>query len=147
MVRKRRKPAPPPPAADDEEFFKDMHELLDDEEHMDCVFLVYPTDETKTKPATRFSSISSGSGIGTKRKMASTEDTNMDICTKPLNPKIEGEEDNKSPAVEPSLIEIRAHKCVLTARADYFKALFRKSMDSESGVKNSFKESSECIIH
>lgn len=90
------------------------------------------TEEPKTKPAARFS--------GTKRKMASTEDnTNMDICTKPQNPKMEGEEDNKSPAVEqPNLIEIRAHKCVLTARADYFEALFRKSVDSESGVKNAF---------
>ena len=38
MVRKKRKPEAPAPAADDEEFFKDMLELLDDEEHMDCIF-------------------------------------------------------------------------------------------------------------
>ena len=49
MVRKRRKPELPEPAADDEEFFKDMRELLADEEHMDCVFQVHasPADPGK----------------------------------------------------------------------------------------------------
>ena len=42
MVRKRRKPEPPEPAADDSEFFRDMKELLDDEEHMDTLCLVHP---------------------------------------------------------------------------------------------------------
>ena len=42
MVRKKRKAEAPEPSADDGEFFKDMKELLDDEEHMDTVFLVHP---------------------------------------------------------------------------------------------------------
>ena len=45
IVRKRRRPDPPESAADDEEFLLDMQELLDDEEHMDCVFLVHPHGE------------------------------------------------------------------------------------------------------
>ncbi len=41
MVRKKRKAEPMPSASDgDEEFIKDMRELLDDEEHMDAVFVV-----------------------------------------------------------------------------------------------------------
>lgn len=83
MVRKRRKPELPEAAADDDEFFRDMKELLEDDEHMDSVFIV---------------------------------------------------EDGDSPT------EIRAHKCILTARAEYFKALFRK------GGSNAFRESSECTI-
>ncbi len=88
MVRKKRKPEPPEPAANDDEFFKDMKELLEDDEHMDAIFLV-------------------------------------------------GEE-------ESSQTEIRAHKCILTARAEYFKALFRKGSNNH-GV--AFRESSECTIH
>jgi speckle-type POZ protein len=42
MVRKKRKAEAPEPSADDGEFFKDMKELLDDEEHMDTLFLVHP---------------------------------------------------------------------------------------------------------
>ena len=30
------------------------------------------------------------------------------------------------------LVEIRAHKCILTARGEYFKALFRKGSSSSS---------------
>jgi hypothetical protein len=46
------------------------------------------------------------------------------------------------------LIEIRAHKCILTARAEYFKALFRKYQNSgnEDG-STAFKESKDSLIH
>lgn len=91
MVRKKRKPEVPEAAADDDEFFRDMKELLEDDEHMDCTFLVGGE---------------------------------------------EGDEDSQ--------IEIRAHKCILTARAEYFKALFRKGSGSNHGV--AFRESSECTI-
>lgn len=113
MVRKKRKPEPPEPSADDTEFFKDMKELLDDEEHMDTVFLVYPEPEGKA---------------GTKRK---ADDT------------------SEQPAVPDSdLIEIKAHKCILTARADYFKALFRKNAGENAAgqMVGTFRESTECII-
>jgi len=101
MVRKRRKPEPPEPAADDTEFFRDMQELLEDEEHMDAVFLVH---ETK-KPS-----------IGALNEVTKENE--------PENP--------------PPMVEIRAHKCILTARAEYFKATFRKA--------SSFVESSTSTI-
>lgn len=106
MVRKRRKPEPPEAAADDEEFFRDMRDLLDDEEHMDAVFLVHPESSS----------------------------SNMDTD------KEEGASDN--------FVEIHAHKCILTARTDYFKALFRKNANSSSSKNRvAFKESAECTIN
>lgn len=101
MVRKRRKAEPPEVAADDDEFFRDMRELLDDQEHMEAVFLVQSEDATA---------------------------------------------DNNGESV--NAVGIRAHKCVLTARTDYFKALFRKGA-TPAGGKNSgvaFRESEECTI-
>ena len=92
MVRKKRKPEAPAPAADDEEFFKDMLDLLDDEEHMDCIF------ETQQRDS-------------------------------------EGK--------VTSVIETKAHKAILTARAEYFKALFRTGVQ---GTKISFKESETCVV-
>ncbi len=106
MVRKKRKPEPPEAAADDDEFFKDMRELLDDEEHMDCLFLVHPEDSI--------------AGMDAQDK----ED--MDDC--------------------PETIEIRAHKCILTARTEYFKALFRKAAGGKTS-KVAFRESEECTIN
>jgi speckle-type POZ protein len=103
MVRKRRKAEPPEVAADDDEFFRDMRELLDDEEHMEAVFLVHS-------------------------EVQSDDNSKMDS--------------------DENLVEIRAHKCILTARTDYFKALFRKGATLASG-KNSgvaFRESEECTI-
>ena len=121
MVRKKRKPDPPEPAADDMEFFKDMKELLDDEEHMDVNFLVHrtpPPSQTK------------GKGVESKVKM---EENNND------------ETDSSSNA---DIVEIRAHKCVLTARADYFKSLFRKSAGENAAGQRvgTFRESTECVI-
>ena len=46
------------------------------------------------------------------------------------------------------IVEIRAHKCLLTARADYFKALFRKSAGQNAAGKRAgtFRESTECVV-
>lgn len=107
MVRKRRKAEPPEAAADDDEFFKDMRDLLDDEEHMDTVILLQPE--------------SAGSS-------------------------------DKATFQDKDMIQVRAHKCVLTARAEYFKALFRKGAGSSSSGNNgktggaAFRESEECVI-
>jgi hypothetical protein len=103
MVRKRRKPEPPEAAADDEEFFRDMRELLNDEEHMDAVFLV----------------------------------------------SADGDSPGKTGDAEAKMVEIRAHKCILTARTDYFKALFRKGATPSGGANSgvAFRESGENSIH
>mmetsp|Transcript_39186 Transcript_39186/g.55142 ORF Transcript_39186/g.55142 Transcript_39186/m.55142 type:complete len:360 (-) Transcript_39186:631-1710(-) len=99
MVRKRRKPVQPTPETNDNEFIKDFREILDDEEHMDAVFLVYPDG---------------------------THDLNL-------------KDDEKT--------QIRVHKCILAARAEYFKALFRKGVSGDySTVGITFRESRECII-
>lgn len=120
MVRKRRKPEPPEPAADDDEFFKDMRELFDDEEHMDAVFLVH--DENSE---------------ARKQKDSKSDKVKSD----PMD------EDGDASS-NANMVEIRAHKCILTARAEYFKALFRKGYN---GAKKSsgltFRESEECVIH
>lgn len=108
MVRKRRKPEPPEEAADDDEFFRDMRELLDDEDHMDAVFEAQPSEDIHME----------------------TED---------------GEGDTKS---ENNVVKIRAHKCILTARTDYFKSLFRtnaSSAENKTG-KVAFQESETCTI-
>jgi len=50
--------------------------------------------------------------------------------------------------VPENMIKIAAHKCILTARTEYFKALFRKGATVRGGVNTSmtFKESSENTI-
>lgn len=109
MVRKRRKPEPPEAAADDDEFFRDMRDLLDDEEHMDAIFLVHRED--------------------TSDRNSTGMDTDKEVS---------GETE-----------QIKAHKCILTARTDYFKALFRKGA-TLTGAKFSrvaFRESEECTIN
>lgn len=119
MVRKKRKPEPPEAAADDDEFFRDMRELFEDEEHMDATFLVHADNSKKNR----------------EKSKHETMDTDDDE-----------EENNNS---EDNMVEIRAHKCILTARAEYFKALFRTGEKSSSGSGTSghkFKEADECII-
>lgn len=140
MVRKKRKAEAPEPSADDGEFFKDMKELLDDEEHMDTVFLVHPyvtaaavkslaakKEKAKEQPPEK------------KRKVA--PDT-VESIARPSSPNHDMDADDSS------LIEIRAHKSILTARADYFKALFRKTAGENSAGQrvSTFRESAECII-
>jgi speckle-type POZ protein len=114
MVRKRRKPEAPEAAADDDEFFRDMRDLLDDEEHMDAILLVHPED-------------------------SSSSSANMDTDTDK-----EGAEESST-----NMVEVRAHKCILTARTDYFKALFRKGATTTGGKSSrvAFRESEECTIN
>jgi speckle-type POZ protein len=57
-------------------------------------------------------------------------------------------DDNSKMDSDEDLVEIRAHKCILTARTDYFKALFREGAALASG-KNSgaaFRESEEYTL-
>lgn len=137
MVRKKRKAEAPEPSADDGEFFKDMKELLDDEEHMDTVFLVHPF-VTKSAAKAVKSENNAQQPPDKKRKIA--PDTVE--SARPSSPTANMDADDSS------LIEIRAHKSILTARADYFKALFRKSAgENSTGQRvSTFKESTECII-
>ncbi|KAL3796471.1 hypothetical protein ACHAWO_011343 [Cyclotella atomus] len=152
MVRKKRKAEVPEPSADDGEFFKDMKELLDDEEHMDTVFLVHPyitpaaakavSAKHGIKKSESTAASSSAQPSQKKQKVAPDtvqSNTNNDRSSSPTD---EMETDDSA------LIEIRAHKSILTARAEYFKALFRKSAgESSTGHKvSTFKESTECII-
>ena len=141
MVRKKRKVEPPEPAADDDEFFKDMRELFEDEEHMDAIFLVH-SDSDVVSDGKKDKSSSSG---GMKQDVA-MDDADAD-----------GDNDNNhntstnasSSSKDGGMVEIRAHKCILTARAEYFKALFRKGYNggNSSGTSLSFRESEECVIH
>jgi len=78
-----------------------MKELLEDEEHMDAVFLVHPADDSATKKKT------------TNRIKAEEDEDGMDV------------EHNHGKSNDNDMIEIRAHVSVLTARADYFKSFFR----------------------
>jgi speckle-type POZ protein len=98
MVRKKRKPPPPEPAADDEEYFKDLRDLLSDEEHMDCIFVLRK----------------SGNNGG--------DDDDDD-----------GSDDGRSAKPDARMIGadehregVRAHRAILTARGEYFRALFHK---------------------
>ena len=148
MVRKKRKEAPPEPASDDAEFFKDMKELLDDEEHMDTLFLVHraPPVPKKSGSTGGGAVITAGgkrkkdnaAGVGSSSSMATIKmemesDTEQDVTAAATVGGSDGDDSI-------DLIEIRAHKCILTARADYFKALFRKN------AGDNFRESKECVI-
>lgn len=135
MVRKRRKAEPPEAAADDEEFIKDMRELLDDDEHMDAVFLVHaePTrKKTKGKAAAISGSKRDINGdihiddFGTPERRLKEDPTAVDVDDDSPNQKI--------PEGKSTYIEVCAHKCILTARADFFKAHFRKSSPLDSTV-------------
>lgn len=155
MVRKRRKPDPPEAAADDEEFFRDMRELLDDEEHMDAVFLVHDDTSGASLSSTVSSLVPVPQTLGPNRVSQTTSGMDVDRASSSIATAVQGGDGEEESAPLPSsspdkeapdsgLVEIRAHKCILTARAEYFKALFRKS--SGSGVKIAFRESTECII-
>ncbi|KAL7466804.1 hypothetical protein ACHAXS_007082 [Conticribra weissflogii] len=143
MVRKKRKPEPPEPAANDTEFFVDMKELLDDEEHMDTLFLVHPSPpsiSSASGTSRKFASIEPSSGQPPASSAAKSSPPSSDDFK--CEASYENMEDDSS-----ALVEIRAHKCVLTARADYFKALFRKNLGvSGSQQSGTFRESKECVI-
>mmetsp|Transcript_9163 Transcript_9163/g.18749 ORF Transcript_9163/g.18749 Transcript_9163/m.18749 type:complete len:443 (+) Transcript_9163:71-1399(+) len=171
MVRKRRKPEPPEPAADDEEYFRDMRELLEDDEHMDCVFLVHEdggqSHLTSPKPVGPTSMSMSSSSFGGMTPVAgSGGDVGGGIAAMQTDDVISGtggggashanvdDGSKKSRSVEdeeePRMVELRAHKCILTARAEYFKALFRKGATSTSSSGETthvaFRESTENTI-
>lgn len=163
MVRKRRKAEVPEPAADDTEFLKDMKELLDDEEHMDAVFVVHrspPTTTATTSPTATASSTMTttmgmdGIGIGggtldAKRRLRAKKDNaipmkkdggsskggrneEMDDVDNEFDFDYHYQVEEQDADDNDELVEIRAHKCILTARADYFKALFRKGVTSST---------------
>ena len=176
MVRKRRKPDPPEPAADDEEFFKDMIDLLDDEEHMDAIFIINNNNHnqssssslvklpsstnntattTTSNTATQMMIATSNSNSSSSSNSHNIENNNTStgnvICVKKEDfGHQEDEEEEEEPMVEG--IQLRAHKCILTARSEYFKALFRKSAGKggnggSSDVKLSFREAAGSVIH
>ena len=140
MVRKKRKAEPPEPAADDDEFFKDMRELFEDEEHMDAIFLVH-----SDASASNSKDVTSSSSEEVKPDV-SMEEVGMDGESSSSNNK---NITTNSSSKDGGMVEIRAHKCVLTARAEYFKALFRKgyTRGESGGTSLSFRESEECVIH
>mmetsp|Transcript_17259 Transcript_17259/g.21091 ORF Transcript_17259/g.21091 Transcript_17259/m.21091 type:complete len:462 (+) Transcript_17259:254-1639(+) len=195
MVRKRRRPEPPEAAADEDEFFKDMRELLDDEEHMDAVFLVVrdgaPTNNSSSdyldhtpimSTSTSTTGITTGTSSSTATKSLSGNKRDSSGNGKPTevnaNAKaneatpnttpVKSEQDehetsnnttfttttntasstntNTSKSSSTNMIEIRAHKCILTARAEYFKAHLRKSACSKD-PKTVFKDSNKGIIN
>lgn len=149
MVRKRRRPEAPEAGSNDDEFFKDMKDFLEDEEHMDVVFLVHADPSTKKSvntflPKSKKRSPNIGSSEQPHSMTVKTEEYSEN---KTMIMDTHSFGDDKTDIVSGSLIHIRAHKCVLTARADYFKALFRKSCGTMGNTNMAFQESSNCIIH
>ena len=175
MVRKRRRPEEPKVESDDLEFFKDMRELLDDEEHMDVVFMVHsnPTLNAPLNAATSSrlksdpdadvvenvqgvvlpstssaasSSSTSNKVAGTKRELGKDGSNSFSsslFASLKTPVKKEAPDTTTSMMVDPDpsfetsmekskYIEIRAHRCILTARGEYFKARFRKTASSDS---------------
>lgn len=113
MVRKRRKPVPPEPAADDDEYFKDLRDLLLDDEHMDCVFVV-PQQQPQQQNHGAMMDTTSGESDGDDQH--------------------DHGQDDHGPT---STVRVKAHKAILTARGEYFRALFRK---------DHFIEAKTCVI-
>ena len=192
MVRKRRRAEPVEAASDDDEFIKDMRELLDDEEHMDVVFLIQTENSGagtagesdgdgkasaksvgKAVSFSRTISTSSSSGGGGETKKMSgrkrdasgvvsnaanfktPEHNQSSVSSNPLldNTKqidhVREEEPNQDVDMKDntntndSVIEVRAHKAILTARAEYFKAHFRTYTTQEG--KTSFSDNTGVI--
>jgi hypothetical protein len=174
MVRKRRKVEAPEEAADDAEFFKDMRELLDDEEHMDAVFLVHrmpPKSKdgrgvgmggggsVASKAATTKTTAAAKITAGKRKKdaMTTSESAHTSRGAKAEFLASEDDVDIAHSSSDADLVEIRAHKCILTARADYFKALFRKGTGEtipggggaggpSSSSSGGFREASGCVV-
>lgn len=122
-----------------------MKELLDDEEHMDTLFLVHPyvtaTAVGKNRRAAEAASKSVSNNNNNNPDKKRIKPDPVDSNSRSSSPLATTLDDS-------SLVEIRAHKSLLTARADYFKALFRKTAGENSmGQRvSTFRESSECII-
>lgn len=148
MVRKRRRPEPLEAASDDDEFIKDMRELLDDEEHMDAIFIV-KEKKISTGTASTVKSLS-----GKKRDASGGTYKSTEKTTSTVRMEVGGDDDSNKDGFKEeeddddssyTLTEIRAHKSILTARAEYFKAHFRKFASKEANV--SFKENNRGVIN
>lgn len=137
MVRKKRKAETPEPSADDSEFFKDMKELLDDEEHMDTLFLVHP-----------YVTAAAVKSAGKKKEGKEPPEKKRKVAPDTVESNPSPNEGMENDVDDSNLIQIRAHKSILTARGDYFKALFRKfAGENSTGHRvGTFRESTECII-
>ena len=132
-----------------------MKELLHDEEHMDVVFLIHPTSSGYNSFSNftdmKFSRSISDNVYSANRKQISAiigdyksddidpSNVMMDTSTN-ANTSAAMLQSSSSPMVmdepiasQPSLIRIRAHKSVLTARAEYFKSFFRTNAVSSTG--------------
>jgi BTB/POZ domain len=149
-VRKRRKPEPPEVAADDDNFYKDFKELLDDEEHMDAVFLIHRdnnvNENTNASPVALINSkIKTEFKTEFKTESDSIGSSNLPNAT------------SSSSSDHENFIQIRAHRAILTARAEYFKALFRTNATSIAVGKSkvvtttnttgtAFRESEDCSV-
>lgn len=156
MVRKRRRPEVPEAASDDDEFFKDMRELMDDEEHMDAVFVIRHKKENSND-----ASSAAGKTKLSGNKRDSSGEVNYKVPEKvgSMFTKVSGEDENHSRPNQRdgdgsigneddddcSITEVRAHKAILTARAEYFKAHFRHY--APKGEKVSFKENANGEIN
>lgn len=98
-----------------------MRTLLEDPEHMDAVFLVrVSSSPSKTTAPTAVASLTDPPIV----KSNNASDDSDEIMS------------------SDEIVEIRAHKSVLTARAEYFKALFRTAAPGSSA----FSESSACTV-
>ena len=132
-----------------------MKELLHDEEHMDVVFLIHPQSSGYNTFSNmidmKISRNISDNIYGTNPKQVSAiigdyKSDDIDLSDEMLDT---GTITNTSAAVlqassspmvmdepittHPSMIRIRAHKSVLTARAEYFKSFFRTNAASTTG--------------
>ena len=131
MVRRKRKPEPPEVAADDTEFFADLRELLDDTEHMDAVFVCYKNGDAEAS-GYNGSALSNVSNSKSAKNASSNTTTphatslSMDEDDVTTNNKVDAG-GHAQRSQNDDMVEIRAHKCILTARGEYFKALFRKN--------------------
>lgn len=145
MVRKRRKPHTPIAASNDEEFFKDMKDLLDDDEHMDAVFVVHGDQLAKPASAPVLHQTITRRNTLVPKSLKLLKEMSDQKENKILDTKLTSERKYKSDDSCP--VQIRAHKSILTARAEYFKALFRKSCGTMGSINMAFNESSECFIN
>jgi BTB/POZ domain len=94
------------------EYFRDMKDLLQDEEGTDCVFHVVSNDRHRIDDDDE------------------EDDDDGDDDE-------EGDKSNNNNEEEEEYTPLRAHKAIITAQSDYFKALFRK---------NAFIDGKECIV-
>lgn len=155
-----------------------MKELLYDEEHMDVVFLIHP-------PSSDYHSFSSMTDMKITRNISDNiysnnrnqisaiiGDYKTDVVDASSAMMDTGTNTNPTPMLQTSsspmvmdepatsqspMIRIRAHKSVLTARAEYFKSFFRMNAASGSNANAgiptvvtsnlAFKESKEATVN